>query len=227
VLTVRGVLDRGELVVEASWWFTKVVGREKWNSTLAGTRDAWVITVVGEQKVKIGDTTASGFELPQGVIFPPFGLLPLPKDEKSEFPPNDGISKVGLGPPSVAAFFLVSSTFSTSSNGLLFFLLLFSSLSTSFSTFSLSSVSIPLAPPTPLVTGVGAARLNTGKVVIGRGFDRDMAGGSGRPELKGSRGLDRDTGARPLSTTLDLSLREDLVEGGRLAAGGGVGAGLG
>jgi len=29
------------------------VGREKWYSTLAGTRDAWVITVVGGLKVKV------------------------------------------------------------------------------------------------------------------------------------------------------------------------------
>jgi len=166
---------------------------------------------------------ASSFELPPEVAFPAFGLPPI--GEKSEFPPNDGISKIGLEPPSVAAFFLVSSALS-SSNGLLFFLLLFSSFSVNFVAFSLSSVS---ALSTPLVTGVGAARLNTGKVVIGRGVEREMAEGSGRPIAApgGGGGLRRATGARPLSTTLDFSLREDLVVVGSAVAGGATGRGLG
>ena len=46
----------------------------------------------------------------------------------------------------------------------------------------------------------------TGKVVIGRGVEREMAGGSGRqgattPREEEGAGFDRDTGVRPLSTT--------------------------
>ena len=49
-----------------------------------------------------------------------------------------------------------------------------------------------------------SSRKLTGKVVIGRGVDREMAGGSGRPATaprEEGGGLDRATGVRPLSTT--------------------------
>jgi len=95
--------------------------------------------------------------------------------------------------------------------------------------FSICSVSFPSALPTPFITGVGAARLNTGKVVMGRGVEREMTGGSGRPAAPPTAGdgLDRETGVRPLSTTLDLSLREDFVVVWRAVAGGATGRGLG
>jgi len=134
------------------------VGEEKWYSKLAGTMDACVITVVGRLKVKVGEATASSLD----VAVTDFGM-PL----KSKFPPNGGISKICLGGSIVAAFFLDS--FSTSSsNGLLLFLLLFSSFSrVDFSFFSLFSLFFALS--IPLVTGVGAARLNIGRLVMGRG----------------------------------------------------------
>jgi len=50
-----------------------------------------------------------------------------------------------------------------------------------------------------------------------------MAGGAG-----GGVGLDRVAGgARPLSTTLDLSFRDDFVAEGKTVAGGAMGRGLG
>lgn len=56
-----------------------------------------------------------------------------------------------------------------------------------------------------------------------------MTGGSGRPAAPPTAGdgLDRETGVRPLSTTLDLSLREDFVVVWRAVAGGATGRGLG
>lgn len=155
---MRGVRGRGELVTEPAFcWCEMAVGEEKWYSKLAGTMDACVITVVGRLKVKVGEATASILDV---------AVTDLGMPLKTEFPPNGGISKICLGGSIVAAFFLDS--FSTSSsNGLLLFLLLFSSFSrVDFSFFSLFSF---FARSIPLVTGVGAARLNIGMLVIGRG----------------------------------------------------------